>query len=212
VLPEKKEFFTPTEPIEVRLGETVMTLFPDEQFKITCTSADKKGRFTQFYSTEVTPKTWEKTWRTRGHSVFSRRSNTSSRTASSRRHAGKRRGHPRRRGADDRAAAVSGGFVRHKMLDIVATCPARQTDPGHVIAVRPGHPATPSWCGKSWSRSTADPAQQTFAPPPAKDAPEPLPAAEGAMGIEELMKFLPHRPPFLLVDRILKIEGNKLSA
>ena len=58
-LPETREFYTPTEPIEVRHGETVMTLFPDENFKITCTSADKQGRFTQFYSTEVTPKTWE---------------------------------------------------------------------------------------------------------------------------------------------------------
>jgi UDP-3-O-[3-hydroxymyristoyl] N-acetylglucosamine deacetylase/3-hydroxyacyl-[acyl-carrier-protein] dehydratase len=57
---EKKEFYSPSEPIEMQLGETVMTLFPDDGFKITCTSADKKGRFTQFYSTEVTPKTWEK--------------------------------------------------------------------------------------------------------------------------------------------------------
>ena len=54
-------------------------------------------------------------------------------------------------------------------------------------------------------------AAQTFAPPPsAKAAPEPLPAADGAMSIEELMKFLPHRPPMLLVDRILKIDGNKI--
>jgi len=30
------------------------------------------------------------------------------------------------------------------------------------------------------------------------------------MSIEELMKFLPHRPPMLLVDRILKIDGNKI--
>ena len=57
---EKREFFTPAEPIELHQGETTMTLFPDEQFKITCTSADKHGRFTQFYSTEITPQTWEK--------------------------------------------------------------------------------------------------------------------------------------------------------
>ena len=31
-LAEKKEFFTPTEPIEIRHGETSMTLFPDENF------------------------------------------------------------------------------------------------------------------------------------------------------------------------------------
>src|SRR5262249_6381885 len=57
--PEKREYYTPTEPIELRLGETLMTLFPDNDFKITCTSADKKGRFTQFYATEVNTKTWE---------------------------------------------------------------------------------------------------------------------------------------------------------
>jgi len=34
--------------------------FPGEGFKITCTSADKRGRFTQFYTLEITPKTWEK--------------------------------------------------------------------------------------------------------------------------------------------------------
>ncbi len=57
---ENREPYTPTAPIELQVGETTMTLFPDEAFKISCTSADKRGRFTQFYSTEITPKTWEK--------------------------------------------------------------------------------------------------------------------------------------------------------
>ena len=48
---EKRESFTPSTPIELKTGETLMTLFPDDGFKITCTSSDKKGRFTQFYST-----------------------------------------------------------------------------------------------------------------------------------------------------------------
>jgi UDP-3-O-[3-hydroxymyristoyl] N-acetylglucosamine deacetylase/3-hydroxyacyl-[acyl-carrier-protein] dehydratase len=30
------------------------------------------------------------------------------------------------------------------------------------------------------------------------------------MNIEQVMNLLPHRPPFLLVDRILKIDGNKI--
>jgi UDP-3-O-[3-hydroxymyristoyl] N-acetylglucosamine deacetylase/3-hydroxyacyl-[acyl-carrier-protein] dehydratase len=56
-------------------------------------------------------------------------------------------------------------------------------------------------------------AAQTFAPPPAKAAvPETPPAADGAMNIEQIMKMLPHRPPFLLVDRVLKLEGNKIVA
>ena len=31
------------------------------------------------------------------------------------------------------------------------------------------------------------------------------------MSVEELMKFMPHRHPFLMVDRILKIDGNKIT-
>src|SRR5208282_6498018 len=45
---ENREPYTPAAPIELQVGETTMTLFPDEAFKITCTSADKRGRFTQF--------------------------------------------------------------------------------------------------------------------------------------------------------------------
>jgi len=83
-LVEKREAFTPSAPIEMEAGETLMTLFPDDGFKITCTSADKKGRFTQFYSMEITPKTWEKELSQARTFCFSRRLNTSSRTASSR--------------------------------------------------------------------------------------------------------------------------------
>ncbi len=33
------------------------------------------------------------------------------------------------------------------------------------------------------------------------------------MGIEEILKYLPHRPPFLLIDRVLEIkEGESLIA
>lgn len=30
------------------------------------------------------------------------------------------------------------------------------------------------------------------------------------MGIEDVMKMLPHRYPFLMVDKVLKIEGNRI--
>jgi len=57
---EPREPYAVTAPIELETGDTVMTLFPDDSFKISCTSADKQGRFTQFYSLEVTPKSWER--------------------------------------------------------------------------------------------------------------------------------------------------------
>jgi len=211
--PEKKEFFTPTEPIEIRLGETVMTLFPAEQFKITCTSADKQGRFTQFYSTEVTPKTWEKELAHARTFCFYEEIEFLFKN-------GLIKGGSLENAVVIRDDAVltteplryREEFVRHKMLDIVGDLsllgkPIR----GHVIAVRPGHAANATLVKKIIEQINRPiRAQQTFAPPP-NDALVPPPAAEGAMGIEELMKFLPHRPPFLLVDRILKIDGMKIT-
>ena len=57
--PEKRNPYVVSEPIELQMGETEMVIFPDEGFKLTCTSSDKEGRFTQLYSLEVSPKTWE---------------------------------------------------------------------------------------------------------------------------------------------------------
>jgi UDP-3-O-[3-hydroxymyristoyl] N-acetylglucosamine deacetylase/3-hydroxyacyl-[acyl-carrier-protein] dehydratase len=211
--PEKKDFYTPTEPIEIRLGETVMTLFPDEQFKITCTSADKQGRFTQFYSTEVTPQTWEKELAHARTFCFYEEIEFLYKN-------GLIKGGSLENAVVIRDDAVltteplryREEFVRHKMLDIVGDLsllgrPIR----GHVIAVRPGHAANAELVKKIVEQINKPiRAQQTFSPPPVKNAPEPPPSAEGAMNIEELMKLLPHRYPILLVDRILKIDGNKI--
>ncbi len=213
-LPEKKEFYTPTEPIEVRHGESVMTLFPDENFKITCTSSDKQGRFTQFYSTEVTPKTWEKELAHARTFCFHEELEFLFKN-------GLIKGGSLENAVVIRDDAVLTAepmryreeFVRHKMLDIVGDLsllgkPIR----GHIIAVRPGHAANAELVKKIIEQINKPiRAQQTFAPPPAKDAPAPPPVAEGAMNIEELMKFLPHRPPFLLVDKIVKIDGMTIT-
>ncbi len=82
-LAEKKEFFTVTEPLEIRLGETVMTLFPDEGFKITCTSADKKAASRNFIPLRSRPRRGKKIWLTPARFVSTRRLNTSSRMVSS---------------------------------------------------------------------------------------------------------------------------------
>jgi UDP-3-O-[3-hydroxymyristoyl] N-acetylglucosamine deacetylase/3-hydroxyacyl-[acyl-carrier-protein] dehydratase len=60
---------------------------------------------------------------------------------------------------------------------------------------------------------------QTFGPPPAsKSAPRPdgestaTPDDGGIMDIEAVMRILPHRYPFLMVDRVTQIEGNRIVA
>ena len=212
-LAEKRETFTPTEPIEMQSGETVMTLFPYDGFKITCTSADKQGRFTQFYSTDITPKTWERELSHARTFCFYEEIEYLFKN-------GLIKGGSLENAVVIRDDAVltteplryNEEFVRHKMLDIVGDLsllgrPVR----GHLIAVKPSHAANCEFARLIQAQMNKPlRAAQTFAPPPAKNAPQPLPSADGSMGIEEVMKLLPHRPPFLLVDRILKIEGNQI--
>jgi UDP-3-O-[3-hydroxymyristoyl] N-acetylglucosamine deacetylase/3-hydroxyacyl-[acyl-carrier-protein] dehydratase len=214
---EKREAFTPTEPIEMQSGETVMTLFPYDGFKLTCTSADKNGRFTQFYSTEVTPQTWEKELSHARTFCFYEEIEFLFKN-------GLIKGGSLENAIVIRDDAVltteplryNEEFVRHKMLDIVGDLsllgrPVR----GHLIAVKPSHAANCEFA-KLVQTQMNKPlrAAQTFAPPPDNPAlpvPQPVVSESGAMNIEELMKFLPHRYPFLMVDRILKIDGNKIT-
>jgi UDP-3-O-[3-hydroxymyristoyl] N-acetylglucosamine deacetylase/3-hydroxyacyl-[acyl-carrier-protein] dehydratase len=210
---EKREVFTPTEPIELQSGETVMTLFPYDGFKLTCTSADKNGRFTQFYTTDITPQTWEKELSHARTFCFYEEIEFLFKN-------GLIKGGSLENAIVIRDDAVltteplryNEEFVRHKMLDIVGDLslvgrPIR----GHLIAVKPSHAANCEFAKLIHTQMNKPlRAAQTFAPPPAKNPPEHLPSADGAMAIEEVMKMLPHRYPFLLVDRILKIEGNKI--
>jgi len=211
--PEKRDFFTPTEPIELHLGETSMTLFPDEKFKITCTSADKQGRFTQFYSTEVTEQTWEKELAHARTFCFFEEIEYLFKN-------GLIKGGSLENAVVIRDDAVltteplryREEFVRHKILDIIGDLsllgrPIR----GHVIAVRPGHAGNVELVRKIVEQINKPiRAAQTFSPPPGAPVPPPPASADGAMNIEAIMKFLPHRPPFLMVDRILKIEGDAI--
>jgi UDP-3-O-[3-hydroxymyristoyl] N-acetylglucosamine deacetylase/3-hydroxyacyl-[acyl-carrier-protein] dehydratase len=207
---EKREYFTPAEPIELHLGETTMTLFPDEQFKITCTSADKQGRFTQFFSTEVNPQTWEKELAHARTFCFFEEIEFLFKN-------GLIKGGSLENAIVIRDDAVltteplryREEFVRHKMLDIVGDLsllgrPIR----GHVIAVRPGHAGNVELVRKITEQINKPlRAAQAFVPPPGAP-PADAPAATDVIRVEELMKYLPHRYPFLMVDRIVKIEGN----
>lgn len=213
--PEKREYYTPTEAIELRLGETVMTLFPDDHFKITCTSADKKGRFTQFYSTDVDPKTWETELSHARTFCFYEEIEYLIKN-------GLIKGGSLENAVVIRDDAVlttepmryPEEFVRHKMLDIVGDLsllgrPLR----AHVIAVRPGHAANCEMVRKLVEQINKPlRAAQTFTPPPSPKAelPEAPQPETGAMDIEQIMKLLPHRYPFLLVDRIIKMEGGRI--
>jgi UDP-3-O-[3-hydroxymyristoyl] N-acetylglucosamine deacetylase/3-hydroxyacyl-[acyl-carrier-protein] dehydratase len=80
-------------------------------------------------------------------------------------------------------------FLRHKALDVVGDLAlAGRRIRGRITAYKPSHRGTITFVRSLLTRFAQE---------------------NRVYGIEEIMKVLPHRYPFLLVDRILEIEENK---
>jgi UDP-3-O-[3-hydroxymyristoyl] N-acetylglucosamine deacetylase/3-hydroxyacyl-[acyl-carrier-protein] dehydratase len=84
---------------------------------------------------------------------------------------------------------------------------------GHIVAIRPSHTGNCELTRQITAQMRKpEKAVQTFSPPPAKSAEE-SPVRDGAtLDVMQVMKILPHRPPFLMVDLVTKIEGNRIVA
>ncbi len=213
----RREPYEVSTPLELQMGDTLMTLFPNNTFKLTCTSADKHGRFTQFYSLELTPQTWERELAPARTFCFYEEIEYLIKN-------GLIRGGSLENAVVIRDDAVltteplryPEEFVRHKMLDIIGDLSLLgRPIHGHLVAVKPSHAAN---CELVRRISMQMRRPDTFGPPPGARPPATVPdkaLAEslengGVMDIEMLMRILPHRYPFLMVDRILKIEGNRI--
>ncbi len=213
---EVREPFKVTVPVEIQSGETTMTLFPHDKFKITCTSTDRKGRFTQFYSVEINPETWERDIAHARTFCFFEEIEFLIKN-------GLIKGGSLENAVVIRDDAVLTNeplryveeFVRHKILDIIGDLSLiGRPLLGHVIAIKPSHTANTE-LAKQVVAQIKRPLQQaqTFAPPPLPAKEPELLVRDGAvLDIMQVMKILPHRPPFLMVDRVTKIEGSKVVA
>jgi len=104
----------------------------------------------------------------------------------------------------DESAVLSDGlrwpdeFVRHKAMDCVgdlALAGARVR--ARVVAQKPSHRGTVTLVRELVRLGRLN------APP---NTPRPTVQRHSVLGIEEIMKVLPHRYPFLLVDRIVELE------
>jgi UDP-3-O-[3-hydroxymyristoyl] N-acetylglucosamine deacetylase/3-hydroxyacyl-[acyl-carrier-protein] dehydratase len=88
----------------------------------------------------------------------------------------------------------------------------------HVIAIKPSHAANCELAREitAQMRKPLPPSPKTFAPPPQVSDEDDRNVRNGsqkpAMDIDEIMRLLPHRYPFLMVDRVTKVEGNKITA
>jgi UDP-3-O-[3-hydroxymyristoyl] N-acetylglucosamine deacetylase/3-hydroxyacyl-[acyl-carrier-protein] dehydratase len=189
--------------IETKSG-SILILVADEKFRISCTQVGPEGRFTQYYSTEITPEIYEK-------EIAQARTFVFFEDVKPLLDKGLIRG-----GSLETAIVIRGDslmskeplrypdeFVRHKILDIIgdlflAGCRIR----GHVIAVKPGHAAN-SELTKAISKRYA----QMLAMVP----PQVIPRGSAVMNVTDVQAVLPHRFPFLMIDRILAFEGeNKI--
>ncbi|MEG0796296.1 MAG: bifunctional UDP-3-O-[3-hydroxymyristoyl] N-acetylglucosamine deacetylase/3-hydroxyacyl-ACP dehydratase [Odoribacter sp.] len=92
--------------------------------------------------------------------------------------------------------------ARHKLLDVIgdlALC--GRFIKGRVIAERPGHRANASMAKMLYKEIAAEMKEDAY--PIDLDL-----EAEPLMDINKIRTLLPHRPPFLLVDKIFKITNN----
>jgi len=222
--PERRDAYTVSEPIELQMGETEMAIFPDDVLKITCTSSDKQGRFTQFFSVEISPKSWERDLAHARTFCFYEEIEFLIKN-------GLIKGGSLENAVVVRDDAIltteplryPNEFVRHKMLDILGDISLLGRPLcGHLIAVKPSHTANCE-LARQISAQMRKPLiiAQTFAPPPAppRNGLSPEAAArenlvrDGAtLDTMQIMKVLPHRYPFLMVDKVTKILDNKITA
>ena len=190
------------EPIhlETRAG-SLMTIVPDDKFRISCTQQGPDGRFTQFVSTEITPDIFEKEIAPARTFVFYE-------DVKPLIDKGLIKG-----GSLESAIVIRGDsilskeplrfpeeFARHKILDIIGDLALLgRRIKGHVIAVRPGHGPNTDLAralGKQFAKL------MTMVPPAI------VPKGGSVLDAIDLMRILPHRYPFLMVDRVVAFEGD----
>ena len=185
--------------IETKSG-SLLTIVPDRTFRVSCTQVGPDGRFTQYYSTEITPEIYEKEIARARTFVFYE-------DVKPLLDKGLIRGGSLENAIVVRGESVMGKeplryrdeFVRHKILDIVgdfflAGCRFL----GHVIAIKPGHAAN-----AEMTKALAKRFAQILSMAPAQV----IPIGTGVMDVKDIMQILPHRYPFLMVDRILSFDG-----
>ncbi len=186
--------------IESKTGSLLIAL-PDDEFRISCTQAGPENKFTQFFSTAVTPAIYER-------EIAPARTFVYYEDVQPLMEKNLIKG-----GSLENAIVVRGEavlskeplrfpdeFVRHKILDIIGDLALfGRAIRGHVVAVKPGHAIN-----TDLARALAKAHERTMAMLPQRN----FPAGEGGLDINEVMNILPHRYPFLMVDRILSFEGE----
>lgn len=201
--PVPRAYYEITEPIHIETKSgSIMTIVPDNGFRVSCTNVGPDGRFAQYYSTEITPAIYEK-------EIAKARTFVYYEDVKPLMDKGLIKG-----GSLENAVVIRGEqvlskeplryreeFARHKILDIIGDLSLfGRAIKGHVIAIKPGHGPNTELCkaiAKQFARTMA------LVPPSV------TPKGGEVLDVNDVMKLLPHRYPFLMVDRIVQVgESN----
>src|SRR5437016_4356719 len=197
---EPRKFFGTRDTMHVQSKTgALLVLLPDDKFRISCTQAGPNNKFTQFLSMEVTPAAFERDIAPARTFVFYEDVQPLMEK------------NLIKGGSLENAIVVRGDavlskeplrfadeFVRHKILDIIGDLAlVGRRLRGHVVAVKPGHAANADLTRAITREQTRRSAVAT---------PRTIPSGDGGLDIDEVMQILPHRFPFLMVDRIISFE------
>ena len=199
---EPRKFFDVREPmhVESKTG-ALLVLLPDEKFRISCTQAGPDNRFSQYLSTEVTPAVFEREIAPARTFVFYEDVEPLMEK------------NLIKGGSLENAIVVRGEavlskeplrfadeFVRHKILDIIGDLALiGRRIRGHIVAVKPGHAVNTDLAHALAREQTRRSALSVT---------RAVPRGEGGFDTDEVMQILPHRFPFLMVDRIISFESE----
>lgn len=192
------------EPVQVETKNgSKIVIMPDKKFRVSVTAVGPNGRVTQYFSSEITPDIYEKELSTARTFCFYE-------DIQPLLDKGLIQG-----GTLDNAIVIkgeqyicAGGLryhnecARHKTMDMIGDLILNgRRILGHVIAIMPGHGVNTQMAAKLQKIYES---MEAMRPKPMI-----LPAGDAVLDTNEVLKLLPHRYPFLLVDRILGFEGER---
>jgi UDP-3-O-[3-hydroxymyristoyl] N-acetylglucosamine deacetylase/3-hydroxyacyl-[acyl-carrier-protein] dehydratase len=205
---QEREYFVLDEPVSVSRGASSLVALPFDGLKISCTSTDDRGIHTQHLALTIDPESYAR-------EVSPARTFTIYEDIEELIKMGKIRG-----GSLDCAVVLKGDkviskeplrfadeFVRHKILDIVGDIRLLGVPlKAHIVALRPGH-AINSELTRALAEKLAA-RRKGEKPKPKPEAAGTVRATESTLDILRVLQLLPHRYPFLMVDRVIEIRGD----
>lgn len=200
---EQKRSFTVKDPIWLEENDTVLAILPDSEFKISyMLSYDHPLLKSQYASIVIIPETYEK-------EIASTRTFCLEAEADELRTRGLGKGASwentlvvGKNGVIKNKLRFDDEFARHKISDLMGDLyllgmPIK----GHVIAVKSGHPLNIRLLQRIRQQQERMRAGAIESKGPG--------IVGTPLDINDIQKILPHRYPFLLIDRIIELEDDK---